>query len=77
MLKTILSEKMQKKNKVVLEVFFIFFQLKNKILKKENIVSDIIFYKTRFFWAWDFFATYFLPQPSKKNDKVLCPTLVY
>ena len=22
-----------------------FFQLKNKILKKENIVSDIIFYK--------------------------------
>ena len=35
---------MQKKNKVVLEVFFIFFQLKNKILKKENKVADIIFY---------------------------------
>ena len=25
--------------------FFAFFQLKNKILKKENIVSDITFYK--------------------------------
>ena len=25
--------------------FLHFFQLKNKILKKENIVSDIIFYK--------------------------------
>ena len=41
--------------------FFAFFQLKNKILKKENIVSDIIFYKEsesgiRFEekWFWNF-----------------------
>ena len=62
------KKKMQKTSKNILFFknpyfwrFFAFFQLKNKILKKENIVSDIIFYKEsesgiRFEekWFWNF-----------------------